>query len=557
MNNTAFDYWGLLAGIALFLFAMAQLESGLQAVSGRSLAGFLRRNSNNRFSAVLGGTLATAILQSSSLVALMVLAFTGAGLLALPNALGIIMGTNLGTTFTGWIVTTIGFELKISELALPLIGIGGLAHAFGPRRWTEYGRAVLGLGLLLLGLQFMKDSVATLEQLINIDDLADLALWQFLLFGVVVAGVIQSSSATMMITLAALHAEIISLPSAAAIAIGADLGTTTTVMLGALKGSATKRQVAAGHVLFNLVTDTIAIMLLMPLLTLVSMLGVSDPLYALVAFHSLFNVVGLLMFLPFVGGFANMLERLFPADVTDEARYLREVSNGVPGTALEAVRRETSLLIERAIELAHSGFDPRLERPDGISPVNTRRDGEEKHPYSFDDLYNRTKLLEGEIVEFVIRLQSAALSPDEAAELGRLLSSARESIHSAKALKDVRHNLRDFTSMKSTGLEQFDTRFRVITRAFLTDIFTLRAENENSIPFESLLSLMRRTEEQHTDLHKEIFADVRAGTISSKHVSSLLNVNREIYVCQRSMILALCYFYLNEAQAEAVTTVGD
>jgi phosphate:Na+ symporter len=121
-----FDFWRMLAGIGLFLYAMAQLEGALQAIGGRSLAEFLRRHTGTPVQSVLSGTIATAILQSSSVVGLMVLAFVGAGLLSLKNALGIVFGSNLGTTFTGWIVATLGFKFEIIELALPLIGGGAL-----------------------------------------------------------------------------------------------------------------------------------------------------------------------------------------------------------------------------------------------------------------------------------------------------------------------------------------------------------------------------------------------------------------------------------------------
>ncbi len=126
-----FDYWGLLAGIALFLFAMAQLESGLKSLGGRSLAFYLKSQADRRINSVIGGIVSTALLQSSSVVGLMVLAFTGAGLLNLTTALGIVFGSNLGTTLTGWIVATIGFKFEIFELCLPLIALGGLSFLFG------------------------------------------------------------------------------------------------------------------------------------------------------------------------------------------------------------------------------------------------------------------------------------------------------------------------------------------------------------------------------------------------------------------------------------------
>ena len=438
MMADQFDYWGLIAGVALFLFAMAQLETGLKALGGRRLALYLKRQTGLRVNAVIGGIVSTALLQSSSVVGLVALAFTGAGLLTLTAALGIVFGSNLGTTLTGWIVATIGFKLEIFELSMPLIGIGGLIFVFGRRRWVEYGRAILGLGLLLMGLQLMKASVASVEQLININDLAGLAAWQYLLFGTLVAAVIQSSSATMMITLAALHAGIIDLPNAAAVAIGADLGTTTTVIIGAIKGSAIKHQVAAGHVIFNVVTDLIAFAFRIPLLGIIAWLGISDPLYGLVAFHSLFNLLGLFLFVPFTDSFARWLQQLFPKHDQQQARYLADVQSGLSGAAVDACERETSQLIARVLQLQMDVFSPPLRLPEGCPPVPHYSGIEAFRQMPFSELYRATKTLEGELLEFAIQLQAGTLESSESARLSQLLHAAREAVQSAKAVKRTR-----------------------------------------------------------------------------------------------------------------------
>lgn len=554
-----FDYWGLIAGVALFLFAMAQLESGLKALGGRSLALYLKRQTGRSINAVIGGIVSTALLQSSSVVALMALAFTGAGLLTLTAALGIIFGSNLGTTLTGWIVATIGFKLEIFRLSLPLIGIGGLLHVFAGERRAEYGRTLLGLGLLLMGLQLMKTSVASLEALIDISDLANLAPWQYLLFGTVVAAVIQSSSATMMITLTALNAGIIDLPNAAAIAIGADLGTTTTVMIGAVKGSATKRQVAAGHVLFNVITDVIAFTLRMPLLALIAWVGIDDPLYALVAFHSLFNFFGLCMFLPFTGKFAGLLQRLIIEREQQESRYLHEVRGGVSEAAIDAAERETSLLIARALRLQMNVFEPPLKQPEGTPPMPHRRGIREAKLLPFGELYNATKTLEGEILEFAIRLQAGTLQPQESARIGQLLEAAREAMHSAKAVKDIRHNLQEFAQSGSNSLHQYAQSFRGAMQVFLEEMYALRQYSGEDggedvrtadVNFEELATALQNIKKRHAEFHEQIYADVRSDNIDESRVSSLLNVNRELLTANRSLLLALGCYYLEPQQQQ-------
>jgi phosphate:Na+ symporter len=547
--NGQFDYWGLLAGIALFLFAMTLLESGLKAIGGRSLTLYLKRQADSRLSAVIGGFVSTALLQSSSVVGLMVLAFTGAGLLNLTSALGIIFGSNLGTTVTGWIVAAIGFKFEIFQLSLPMIALGGIAYLLSSGRWSEYGRAVLSLGLLLLGLQLMQTSVESLEQVIDINELAGLSIWQYLLFGTVVAAVIQSSSATLIITLTALNAGIIDLPNAAAVAIGANLGTTTTVMIGALKGSHIKQQVASGHVIFNVVAICIALALRIPLLQLIELIGINDPLYSLVAFHSLFNFIGLLIFVPFTAPFARQLERLIPARNRSEASYLHEVSEGVSEAAVDAIERETSLLIARVVRLSMSAFEPELSMPPGNPPVKFWR-GSQKRPHRpFDELYQATKQLEGELVEFTTRLQAEPLTAEQSERLGQLLGAAREAMHSAKAIKNIRHNLRDFAWSGNAIIDEYSDQFRQSTKDFLAELFKLRVDEKTAISFEDLVPLLSVIDERHETLHREVYADVRGKKIQQTDVSSLLNVNRELFLSNRSLIFALGYYYLDKQQA--------
>jgi len=547
--STEIDYWALFAGLVLFLFAMSLLESALKSLGSRSLAQFLQKQSENRFSAVLGGLVGTALLQSSSVVGLMVLAFVGAGLLSLSGALGVILGSNLGTTFTGWIVATLGFKVELFSFSLPLIAIGGVAKLFAHGRLAELGKAVLGLGMLLMGMQYMNSSVVSLEHQIDVHDLANLAPWQYLLFGVIVAAVIQSSSATMMITLAALNAGIISLPNAAAVAIGADLGTTTTVMLGALKGSTPKRQVAAGHVLFNISTDVIAFIFRLPLLGLIAATGIENPLYSLVAFHSLFNLLGICVFIPFTNQFAGLLRRLFKPEEKHEARYLSEVSSGASEAALHATEAETAGLIARVIHLTAIAFDPPIALPSGEYPVPCEREILRSTARDFNESYFSVKKLEGEILDFAIRLQTIPLEPAQSGRLSQLLVAVREATHSAKSIKDIAHNLAEFRS--SIKKEELDYRqvFRADMKMFFADLFKLRENEESTVRSEQLEEVIFNSEKRHDQVHQKIYSDIQHGRLSESRISSVLNVNREILIANRALIVALAYYHLSEQQA--------
>ena len=338
-----FSLWELLTGLGFFLLGMLQLEKSLSGLGDASLKRIIRKNTRSPIQGVMVGTASTAFLQSSSLVGLITLAFVGAGMLQLKNALGIILGANLGTTFTGWLVATIGFKLELSVYALPMIAVGALGKVFSKTATTPsmYLGLLLGLGFLLFGLDFMKSSILFLRDSVSPELLGNYPLIIYFVIGMSFSALMQSSSTTMIIVLSALQADIIPLTTAAVLAIGADMGTTSTVAIGGIKGSPEKKRVALSHVTFNLVTDVIALALLVPLLGLVTRtIGISNPMYALVAFHSLFNLVGIIIFLPFVNHFATWLNHRFQSQDRSGARFINRVPVNVEDAALSALAQD-------------------------------------------------------------------------------------------------------------------------------------------------------------------------------------------------------------------------
>lgn len=545
-----FDLWQLVGGVGLFLFAMSQLETALVSFTGRAFKKLLHRYTDHPLQAAAAGTVSTAALQSSSLVGLMVLAFVGAGLMSLDNALGVIFGANLGTTFTGWLVTFFGFKLDLGRAALPLVGIGGLLLVGARGRLAEAGRFAAALGFLLMGLGFMKDSVATLANQVDVAALSGLALWQFLVFGLFLTAIIQSSSATMMLALTALHAGVIELPAAAAVAIGADLGTTTTVMIGALPGAPAKKRVALAHLIFNLTTDTLAFALLIPFLTLIAWLGISDPMLSLVAFHSLFNLLGVILFLPFVHVFARFLNKRFKKDAAHESRHLYEATSEVADAALAAIEDETGHLIARVINQNRRAFHPPLPAPPGAGPVAYSGPlPNEELP--FDDLYRRTKRLEGEILAFAVRLQARPLEQEESSRLNQLLSAVRFAVHSAKSLRDIRHNLVEFEDSPRIEVNAFLEHLRSVMTSFYSELFALPGAGESVTLFQDFAELLKHVHSWHDRLHSEVILDISRNQIDEAEISSLLNANRELLNSNVALIMAIKDYHLDAAQSEA------
>ena len=210
-------YFKLSAGIGLFLFAMYLLEESLKNLSGRNFKLFLQRTTKSRIGAVTGGAVVTGVLQSSSMVSLMVLAFVGAGVFTMKNAMAIILGANLGTTLDSWLVATLGFKVDIEVVAYPAVFVGGLLLIlFGNRKTMKYiAYFLFGFGLLFIGLSFMKMAMEGQVKAFDFSKYAEMSMVVFLIIGFIITSLVQSSSVTMALTLSALHAGAITFPAAA------------------------------------------------------------------------------------------------------------------------------------------------------------------------------------------------------------------------------------------------------------------------------------------------------------------------------------------------------
>ncbi|MFU8768183.1 MAG: Na/Pi cotransporter family protein, partial [Desulfotignum sp.] len=227
------DGWKFLAGLGIFLFGMFMMEESIKLLSGRSFKILIRRYTGSRVKGLLTGIASTAVLQSSSAVSLMVLAFVGAQLVTLVNAIAVIMGAKVGTTITAWIVAVFGFKFKIETFALPLIGLGGVGLIFLSKspRYVNISKLLISFGFLFHGLDFMKTSVEQLASAIDIASLPAFGPFVYILAGILLTAIMQSSSATLAVILTTLFTGIIDFKAGAAMVIGANIGTTVTILL--------------------------------------------------------------------------------------------------------------------------------------------------------------------------------------------------------------------------------------------------------------------------------------------------------------------------------------
>ena len=550
--NGDIDIWRLAAGLGLFLFGMHQLEQSLKLLAGRPFKKFLREHTTHPVKGVLAGALSTAALQSSSVVSLIVLAFVGSGIISLASAIGIVFGSNLGTTATGWIVATVGFKLDIEVLALPLVAIGGFGAAWsatGSRR-AGFSHLVVGFGLMLMGLDFMKSGAISATTLFEPAALAGYPLIVFLLAGFLITALIQSSSATIMITLSALYAGVIPLTSAAAVAIGADLGTTITALLGALVGAVDKKRVAIALTIFNVVTDTIAFVFLQPILQIITVfVGIRDPLFALVAFHSLFNLIGIIIFLPSIGLMSRQLSKLFSTTNRSRLRHIKKSDLAVPEAAIENISRETFRLIDQAAALNQISLS--------LQPTHTFYDSDSDRQgvrvfhagANYETSYAGIKQLEGEILAYALQLQEERLDADESARLGQVIVAIRNAVHAAKTVKDTHHDLHAFRESVDDQFNAWFGYFRDATRAFFELFDSMHTVDVPAHRFEILVELKNKNEALHLNTHADIYKEVARGQLTEVQISTLLNVNRELYLSNQGLLASLADVLLDAASA--------
>ena len=365
----------LLGALGMFLYGMNLMSSGLQKAAGDRLRGFLSSMTSNPFKRVLTGLGITAVIQSSSATTVMVVSFVNAGLLTLVQAIGVIMGANIGTTVTAWMVAWLGFKADISILAVPLMLVGFILSISKKNQRRNIGELVVGFSLLFLGLSFMKDSVPDLKQTPEVLEFvktwSGFGFWSvliFLGFGSVLTLVLQSSSATMAITLIMLSMGWIPFPMACAMVLGENIGTTITANIAASVGNPSAKRAALSHTIFNVFGVIWALILFRPFLSVVGWItstifgipnpaadgfAVNDPtgpestsaLYGLSMLHTLFNLINTLILVWFTGLIEKVVCKVIKEPVNKEdnkfrLRYIEAGPLATPELATEQAFNE-------------------------------------------------------------------------------------------------------------------------------------------------------------------------------------------------------------------------
>ncbi|MBA3023043.1 MAG: Na/Pi cotransporter family protein, partial [Sideroxydans sp.] len=406
---------GLLGGIGLFLLGMSLMTDGLKLAAGPALGRILTYSTKTRIRGLASGALLTAMVQSSSAVTVAAIGFVNAGLLTLGQSLWVLFGSNIGTTMTGWLVALVGLKFKIDLLALPLIGIGMALRLTGEHsRRGATGLALAGFGVLFLGIDMLQTAFSGFTSdfsLSEFDGVTGLLL--MVLSGLLMTVLMQSSSASLTIVLTAAQGGLISIESAAAAVIGANIGTTVTALIAAIGATPNAKRAASAHVLFNVLTGIVALLMLPLLVALIAELRDllqldSAPAAFLALFHTVFNLMGVLLMWPLVDRLTHFLERRFRTTEEDEARPQHLDANvlGVPTLALDALHQEVRRMGVQSIRLLRDAAGG--ETQDKLARAQ-----------------RAIVALNHAIADFVMRLSRTEMSTESAQRLPAILRIAR------------------------------------------------------------------------------------------------------------------------------------
>lgn len=544
--NSSIDIWKALAGLAFFTLGMHFLEDGLKQLTGRKFKLFLRKQSSRKITAIGSAAVVTAILQSSSVVNLMILAFTGAGIIKMKQALGLMLGSNLGTTMSTWFVATVGFKLDIEQYVMPVIAIAGFCMMLFKKGSTGYNWSIFlfGLGFLFTGIDFMKNGVGDIASKFDLTGLNDYPSIVFLLLGIIITALIQSSSATLAIVLSLLYVNAITLHSGMAVALGAEIGTTLKLLLVATGGEPVKKRVALGNFLYNIIVALVILVFLGPVTLLITdVLGIKDSLIALSFFQTFTNVFGIIIFFPLLNVFGGFLERLF-VNKKSLTEYIHKVPVTDVSLALVAVQKETTFFLGHIIQFCANvmELDGKLLQWQIIDNGYPAMSKTEQYDY--------IKHYHGDIYAYCIQLQHAEISNEEAHHLDRLLAAIGNGLYAAKNIKDI---IYDIDQLKNSGNDikyAFYLQAKEKANQFYLQLAEMLQQDKDTY-FEETVRINQAVQQGFITALQQLYKVEYAEKLSETELSTIINFNRELYTSFKSITLVIkdCLFTNEEVAA--------
>ncbi len=479
MDYSFFDFLRLIGSLALFLYGMKIMSEGLQKFAGDSLRRILTAMTTNRVTGVLTGVLITALIQSSSATTVMVVSFVNAGLLTLTQSIGVIMGANIGTTVTAWLISALGFKVDIAAFALPLLAFALPLFFSGKSSRKSIGEFVFGFAFLFMGLQSLKanapDLGANPEMLAFVQNYTDMGFFSIILFlfiGAILTMIVQASAATMAITLIMCANGWIDYHLGVALVLGENIGTTITANLAALTGNTQARRAALAHLVFNVFGVMWVLMLFYPFTNAVSwfvthVMKVSDPAVAvsfkLAAFHTAFNISNTFIMIWFVSLIEKTVCTLIKPKVEDEEYRLRYITGGMLSTAELSIlqaHKEISLFAERTARMFNMVKELFYEKNEETFLKTYSR---------IEKYENISDRMEIEIANYLTEVSEGRLSSESKEEIRIMLRAVSEIESIADSCNNLARSIKRRNEFKSEFTEEqnkhLDHMFELVSGA--------------------------------------------------------------------------------------------
>ncbi len=549
------------AGVAILLFGMITLEEGFNAFVKGPLQKLLRKSTDKVYKSLGIGFLVTAVLQSSSLISVITISFISAGIIGLKAGIGIIFGANLGTTATTWLITLFGLNIKVSTLALPMLAFGIIFVFQKSKSLKGIGRILAGLGFFFLGIFYMKEGFDAYESSINLADYSIPGIWGLLAYtfiGIIITIILQSSSASMALILTALAAGQIMYGNSLAMAIGANIGTTVTAIIGAASSNIAGKRLAGAHFIFNLLTGIFALAFIVPLGIFVNYIasgfGVSPDNYTikLSIFHTLFNLLGIIIMVPLIDRLINFLNRIFieKEDKRIEQPYfLNESVLAYPQTALKALLDESKRLFEiSTFDIVCHGLNLHRQDIKGVEKLKILlKKSKEEMEINIDELYyQKVKTIYSKIIKYATLAQGNFTLPEKVAEsFTRVKLAVRNVAEIIKEIRSLQNNVSHYINSDNEFIQSEYDLLRLKVSKVLREIYLTQIDEHPEYHLEKLEKLKIKAMKSDVLINGSLDRLIREKKISSVMATSLANDSATVASITKRLIETTELLYID------------
>jgi phosphate:Na+ symporter len=539
------DFKEISAGVAIFLFGMLSLEQGFKAFTGGLLDKILKKSTDKLYKSIGFGIISTSMMQSSSLVSLLTISFLSAGLIQLAEGIGIIFGANLGTTTGAWLIAGFGMHIHIAAYAMPMLIFGVIFIFQKNKSMKGVGYILTGLGFLFLGIDYMKEGFETFKDTIDLNAYAVggyKGLFLFMLMGVFATVVMQSSHATLVLIITALAAHQISYENALALAIGANIGTTITAIMGSMSSNIVGKRLAGAHFIFNAVTALIAIAFIYQIMDVVEYIslgiGIAEDDYTLklAVFHTVFNIIGVVVMIPFIDKLVIFLEKVFKSKKSadevgyDTVKYLNDSTLEFSQSAMAAITKEIHHLYNNSFEIISHGLN--FKTSDIASDLELEEVVQDKyadHCIDIEEFYQKKiKNIYGAIIDFSAQAQ-AIVGRENNEELYQLKLASRDLVEAINNTQHLQTNLLKFSSHTNEYMKKEYLNIRISLAGLLRDINAISKTQEEDVILLSLSKVRLHTQKDDIIANGVLDDLIREHHITNEMATSLMNDSVYVY----------------------------